>query len=537
MISFSKLFEPSPTVERGAVIISIVTALGSLLGLLKNSLLGARFGAGTELDLYFAAFRIPDFLYNIFVFSTLSSSFLPIFSDLINQGKERLWEVLSSLMTVFALGLGLAALAVAFFAPQIVEFLAPGFSSFDLERLSTLVRLLMIQPIILSVSNVVAMTLQGFKRFFISSCAPIFYNLGIILGIGLLAQWWGINGVAYGVIIGAFLHLLVQWPSLRRLGFRFQWALRESWPSLKEMFSLMVPRSLALLANNLLALWVVSVSSLLAAGSLAVFDFANTIQGLPQTILALSLITASFPFLSSLWSDSVVSNDEQKKKDFFDLSEKTLASIFSVMIPVTLVLMVFAPVVVRLLLGYGNFSSAAQTQTSLTLIMFSWGLPFQALLMFLIRAFFAMKNTRLPLYSVLVVSFLAVPLIWFGGVYWGAPGMALAMSFGAMINSLFLWLMFKKQSQGKRFSLITQNIRQGIILGIFAAVPGGIVYYVLNFFLQAATLWIFVFQLMVSGLVGSVSLLVALYALKIYSLKDFLPSINSIGNHHGPEAN
>ena len=536
MISIAKFFEPSPTVERGAFIIAVVTAFGSALGIVKNTLLGAQFGAGAELDLYFAAFRIPDFLYNIFIFSTLSSSFLPIFSRLIIQGKEKLWGVLSSLILIFTVVLGICGLVVLVFSHEIVGILAPGFSSVNADRLSLFLRVLMIQPILLAVSNLIAMTLQGFKRFFISSCAPIFYNAGIIIGILVFSQWWGMMGVIFGVICGALFHLLIQLPSLWKLGFSFRPAIQGSLPHLKEMFLLMIPRSFALVANSFLSLWVVMVSSLLIPGSLSVFDLANSIQALPQTIFALSFITASFPFLSSAWAAGESQDGQGEKKDFIRLAEQTMHHIIMVMIPVAMVLAVFAPVVVRMMLGYGNFSVDDQSQTSLALVMFCIGIPFQALLMFLVRGFFAMKNTKIPLYSVLITSALMIPGIWLSGVRFGVWGIALVMSCGAILNTIYLFFIFKRILGGVAFPMVREGMKKGFVLGSFAAFPGGVVYYVIHAMLKGATSWIFIFELTVAALVSCVSVFVALYVIKVVDLRELFKKqgLNDLENGSEP---
>jgi putative peptidoglycan lipid II flippase len=191
------------------------------------------------------------------------------------------------------------------------------------------------------------------------------------------------------------------------------------------------------------------------------------------------------------------------------------------MIPLAIAMAVFAPAIVRVILGYGNFSLSAQANTSLALALFALGLPFQSLLMFLIRVFFAMKNTKAPLYSVVAVSVVMIPLIWILGLRFGAPGIAAAMSAGALINTVALWLAFKKEAAGQRFPLLVLGARQGLIIGIFACLPSGVVYHALDFWLKDSGWWAFVFQIMVTALVGFISMFIAFYVLKIASIRDF----------------
>ena len=196
------------SIEKGALIIGFATIVGSILGILKNTVLAAKFGASRDLDIYFAAFRVPDFLYSLLVFSSLSSSFMPIFAKAIKNGKNDAWSLVSGIFSVFSAFFGIFAVLVLFFSDELAMLIAPGFSSMDSEKLSLMLKILMIQPIFLSVSNLFSVTLQWFKKFFVSSLAPVFYNLGIIVGVLWLSDFWGISGVAWGVVLGAFLHLL-----------------------------------------------------------------------------------------------------------------------------------------------------------------------------------------------------------------------------------------------------------------------------------------------------------------------------------------
>lgn len=501
------------------LIVSLVSVAGSLLGIVKNSFLAARFGAGIDLDLYFAAFRVPDFLYGIFIFSALSSAFLPVFSQLILQGKERVWQFLSNLLLIFSLVLSICAGFVFLFSERVASILAPGFSYYELMRLAALLRILMIQPIFLAISNLVAITLQGFKRFFVSSLAPVFYNTGIIIGVVLFGRFWGIYGVAWGVILGALLHLFVQLPTLLRLGFRPLLGMRVIFPQLKEMFVLMLPRSLAISVNNLLLFWITVVATLLPVGSLAVYNFSDSLQTFPQTVFALAFITTSFPYLAQSWAIFEQTKDQEEKKRFENLFRKVSQEILLVMVPISFLLAVFAPAVVRLLFGYGAFDSKDQHLAVITLIMFCLGIPAQSLVMFFVRVFFAMRDTKSPLFTVFFVGTVLVLLIWFLSKYLGVYGIALAMSFGAWLNTVILLFILRKRLSGLLFSFFWQWLGRGAVLGIIGALPGGLLYYTLEILVKNDTYTFFLFKSFISGVSSLIALVVAIFVFRLVDIK------------------
>ncbi len=470
---FDRIFGKSRenSIEKSALIIALATIVGSILGILKNTVLASKFGASRDLDIYFAAFRVPDFLYSLLVFSSLSSSFMPIFAKVIKNGKNDAWSLVSGIFSVFSVFFGIFAVLVFFFSDELAMFIAPGFSSMDSEKLSLMLKILMIQPIFLSISNLFSVTLQGFKKFFISSLAPVFYNLGIIIGVLWLSDLWGINGVAWGVVLGALLHLLVQLPGLFSLGFHFRFD-KTVFGFLREIGLLMVPRSLTILMNNIVLFWVTSISSLLVAGSLGIFNLADSLQSLPLTIGVMSLVTASFPFISQKWADFKEDQSLEKKNDFIRTFDRVLSEIVLLIIPVACVLAVFSREAVGILFGHGNFIPQDQILTGLTLTVFAVFLPFQALTMFLIRAFFATANTKDPLLARMVSALVfQLPLIWFMSQLIGVPGIALGMGFGFVIDSLVLLFVFKKRIGISVLPLSRNSFFTGLRWGSLIALP------------------------------------------------------------------
>ncbi len=519
------LFEQK-SLETGALIVGGATVIGSLLGVLKNVLLASRFGASAELDVYFAAFRIPDLLYSVFIFSTLSASFFPVFSRTLLAGKERAWRLASALMAFFTVFLGIGALAVFVFARPVAQLLAPGFSALQTDLLSSLLRVLMLQPICMALANLFADILQSFKRFFVSTLAPVFYNGGIIVGIVLFSQRMGIYGVVWGVVLGSLLYALVQIPTLRVIGFRFSWSWRDAWGDVRDMLVLMVPRSFTLVANNAILIWVTMLSSLLPIGSLSIYSFTDSLQSLPQTVIALSFVTVAFPQLAQQWVKvKQEENDlarENEKAKFVRLFDVAAGQIAAWLIPCSLLFAAFSEPIVRVLLGHGNFNIADQRTTMIALAVFAFGIPAQGLLMHLIRAFFAMEDTKHPLFATFLSLFVVFPSAWFLAVRWGVPGLIAGVVLGAWFNFGYLAWLFSKTFGTGYLPKLKYGISRGAAVGCIAALAGALAYYGSGIFVASADFWVVLARSVVAGSVAMFALGLSVFLYKLMDLSAFL---------------
>ncbi|OIO50071.1 MAG: murein biosynthesis integral membrane protein MurJ [Candidatus Brennerbacteria bacterium CG11_big_fil_rev_8_21_14_0_20_43_10] len=514
------------SLETGAFIVGGATIVGSFLGILKNSLLASRFGASASLDVYFAAFRVPDLLYNIFIFSTLSGAFFPIFSRVLLRGKDEAWKLLSSLMWLFSLVLGLGAIAVFITSHAFASFLAPGFSTSQLDQLSVLLRILMLQPIGMALANLFANVLQIFKRFFISTLAPVFYNGGIIIGTVWFSQWWGIAGVAWGVVLGSLAYALVQIPTLRNLEFRFSFRFREVYGDIKDMMLLMIPRSMTLVMNQFVLFWITILASLLPVGSLAIYSFADSIQALPQTVIALSFVTVAFPRLADLWVRSERGSRDKEKQAFIRVFDRSAAETCLWLIPLAMLLVVFSEPVVRFLLGYGNFVAQDQNITTLTLIVFAIGIPFQGLLMLLIRTFFAMEDTKHPLFAVLASLGFIIPGTWFLSSRIGAPGLAAGMVIGVVLTTVYLLFLLSKRLGAVSFPKLRYAIQRGLAIGAIGALPGGAAYMLLDFFMQGNGFGVTFVRTSISGAISLAAMGIAVLIYKLIDVSVFADEQN-----------
>ncbi len=469
----SNIDRESKSVEGGAIVIALMSVFAGVLGILRNAILASKFGASQELDIYFAAFRIPDFIYSILVFGALTAGFIPVFNKWLLEGKEHAWQLTSATMNSLTIILGSLAIMVALFANSIVEFIAPGFSNEAMNKVAELLRIMMIQPLFLAISNVAGASLQSFRRFFVSSAAPIFYNFGIIVGALWLVEVWEIKGLAFGVVLGAILHLLVQLPTLFSLGFKWSFGIRNSLQGIVEIFMLTLPRMVNLLIAQLNLFVITAIASVLSAGTLSIYNFAADLAGFPQILFGLSFATAAFPNLSMLWA-------EKKIEEYRKLFARTLAEMWFWIVIAMLISLAFREPIVRLTLFFGHFDQNAYQKTIDALTIFLFGLPGQAGILLLIRAFFAMGNSVIPLISALVGSIVTISIsFWFGKIF-AAAGLALGPTVAGFVQCAILLLRLRRELGHIDGLNILQELRNALILGMTSALSGWLTYFGLN---------------------------------------------------------
>jgi len=338
------------TVEKSAFVLAFFTFLGGFLSILRNALLASYFGASKIVDIYYASFRVPDFIFNILILGALAAGFIPLFIKYSKQSQEESYKFASSVITGILLLSVILGIIFIIFANAIVSRLFPGFDSTSLGTIAALSRIMMIQPIFLGLATIIGNILQVHNLFVPQALAPLLYNAGIIIGIVVFYPIFGIYGLSYGVILGAFLNLLVKYIPFKRINFKFLLPAFDQFKHyLKEFFSLTAFRALSII-NIQLFLFVISyLSSFLKEGSLSIITFATNIQDAPRTIFAMSLAIAVFPTLSKC-------SAEQNKTEFTKIFSKTITEILLFIVPIFFGFLVFREQIIRLLLGYGHFN-------------------------------------------------------------------------------------------------------------------------------------------------------------------------------------
>ena len=411
-MGFHLLNHEMSSVHAAALILGAAALLSRFLGVVRDRLLASHFGASRELDIYYAAFQIPDFLSVLFLLGAASAAILPVFERLVSRDRERARVFISALAALFLIVSSAVCLAAFFAIPRIIPIVAPGFSLQDQARAAALTRLMLVSPVLLGLSGIFSVAVQSFGRFAAYAAAPILYNLGIISGIVFLTPRFGIAGLGVGVAAGALLHCVLQiwvasrlgfeldvWASARRIFLRERQMRRELW----EVVRVSGPRALSVGMSQLTIVALVAVGSLLVGGSVTIFNLAQNLYFVPIGIFGVSYATAVFPRLARAASAS--SGD-----DFFREFFSGVRSILFWAAPAAALFLVLRAHIVRLTLGAEAFSWDDTRLTAAVLAALCFAMAAGALRTFLVRGFYALGNTRIPLAVNAVASLVSVAL-------------------------------------------------------------------------------------------------------------------------------
>jgi len=376
--------------HQAAYVLALFALASQILALVRDRLLAHEFGAGYELDIYYAAFRIPDLLYVLFA-SVLSIYVLLPFVTKARQDSDGAGrQVLAQMFTLFLIGYTVIAAGVALLAPSIVPWLFPGFAVSAHAEIVLLLRILLLQPFLLGLSSLFGVVTQIHHRFVLYALSPLLYNIGIIIGVIGFYPLWGVSGLAFGVVLGALGHLLVQWPLVRKSNLAFSLTWQFQWPLLRRVALIAIPRALTLSIVQLQFLALVALASFMTVGSVAVLQLAFNLQSVPLAIIGMSYSVAAFPVLADL----LVKNERLQ----FNLYVMTaLRHIIFWSIPIITLSIVLRAQIVRVLLGSGSFNWEDTRLTAAALGLFILSLAGQAIILLLVRAFYAGGLTRLPL--------------------------------------------------------------------------------------------------------------------------------------------
>ncbi len=421
-------------IPRGSVLLA-TTSLGSyILGLLRDRILAQSFGAGTSLDSYNAAFLVPDFAFNLLVASGIAAAAVPLFTELYQRNRTHAYQYMNSLIGA-AVGITLVTgILIALFSPWLSYLVAPGLDDSGRTMVAQLMRIVAFAPILFAASNALGAMLVAQKRFLFYGLSPLLYNLGIIGGALWLSPFFGIAGVAYGAVIGAGLHLLVRIMDSWRSGWR--WWLTWHWHTaeMKRTVQLMIPKMVGHPVEMMTFWSFTTIASLLSPGSIAVLNFARNFQSVPVSLLGIAMSTAVFPSLAHAAINS--------RRELADLLRRTSGAIFLTSTLAALVVYALRQPLVAILLGGGQFDNEAVARTALTLGVFCLSIPTESLSHLFARAFYATKNTIVPVAFSVLSLFVAAGSAYFFSRTTGIVGLPLGFFLGSLVKTAGLALVF-----------------------------------------------------------------------------------------------
>jgi putative peptidoglycan lipid II flippase len=448
-----------------ASLILTVAALASrLLGWVRLLVIGSQFGASRELDAYFAAFRIPDAIFQLVVAGALSAALIPVFSSYrARQQEAEAWRLASSVINLVVIALAALSLVMAIFAPLLVPIVAPGFDAPTTELTVRMTRIMLLSPVLIGMGAVVSGILNSYQRFAIPSLAPLAYNLAIIGAAIFLAPLIGVEGLAVGVALGSLAHLLIQLPELGRVGQRYDLTIGLNHPGVRKVVWLMGPRTLGLAAGQLNFIVSTVLASGLPEGSLTAYNYAFQLSQIPVGVLGVSVAVALFPTLSR---DAALGNVGQIRSQV----ATSLRVLIFLALPLTAAMIVLAGPIASVFFQYGLFSERSADRTAGALVFFAIGLVGHIVVHVLTRAFYAMQDTRTPVLWAIIAVAINVPLmIWLVGPM-GVEGLALALSISAVLEVIgLLWALHRRIDSVEEADVVRSAGRSAV-----AAVAAGL---------------------------------------------------------------
>jgi putative peptidoglycan lipid II flippase len=509
--------------HQAAYILALFAIGSQMLALVRDRLLAHTFGAGGELDLYYAAFRIPDLLFALFASVLSVYVLLPFVTKArVSTNAKAGAEILGQMFSAFLLVYALVSLLLFAFAPLLVSIIFPGFTD-NSETLVLLMRILLMQPLLLGVSSLLGVITQLSQRFVLYALSPLVYNLGIIIGILFLYPIFGLSGLVFGVVVGAFGHLLIQLPLVKTSDLSFGFVGKIKWLLIKEILTFALPRAFTLSIHQIVLLVLVSFASLMTVGSVSTFQFAYNLQSVPLAIIGMSYSVAAFPVLADLFA--------KQKKDEFSLHVlSAFRHIIFWSVPIIGLVIILRAQIVRVVLGSGAFNWNDTRLTAAMLAVFVFSLLAQSLLLLLTRAFYAGGNSRLP-FKVALIGATTSILSAFGllHLYENFPGIShwvnnlfrlnevlgtevliLAFSFAlGIIFEVMLLVYYAQKEFYVKFSGLLRNLLEAILAGFAAAISA---YATLIFIVDGINQETFIGILLQGGLAGLVGITGAMVA-------------------------
>ncbi len=422
------------------LIVSATFLASRVLGWVRLLVIANTFAAGPELDSFFAAFRIPDLIFQLVAAGALGSALIPIVSGLLATGEEsRAWRVVSTVTNLMVIGLLVLAVILFVLAPLVVPRITPGFTPIESDRTVELTRLMLLSPIFLALGSVATSVLNAAGRFVAAAIAPVVYNIAIIVATFVLTPAFGVEGLAIGVVLGSLGHLLVQLWSVRRLGFRYSPRIDTAEPQARTVLWLMAPRALGLGAGQVTFVVMTSLASTLGAGAITAYNVAFTLLQIPIGVIGVPLGTVVFPSLSR---EVALGNESE----YVSLLTRALRLLIYTMLPIGGLLAILRVPIVQVL--FPAFDPKAVDATASTLLFFVVGLAAHALIAILARAFYARQDTRTPVAAAILAVVINSSLAFAFVGPLGLPGLALAIATAAWVEAVVLVWLLKRRLDG-----------------------------------------------------------------------------------------
>jgi len=561
IVKIKKLFgEKIHSVTKAAFLLGVFSLSSRMLGLVRDRILAGKFGAGDVLDIYYASFQIPNFIANLLILGTLSVAFIPVFTDYITKARQNSdlsstekgmrvfsesWEIANTILNFSFVAILLIYLVFFFSSPYLIKYIVPGFAGTKRLQALTMTRIMLLSPVFFCLSSIISSILYSFKCFFVVALAPIFYNIGIIFGAVVLTRFFGIYGLGMGVVLGAFMHLCIQIPTARSLGFVYSPKINLKHKGVREIGKLFLPRIFGIDSSQISLLIGSIIGSMLSKGSITIYNFSNNIQTIPIGLFGISFAVAAFPALS----EAVAENKMEKFKECFS---DTARKVLFLVIPSMVFILVLRVEIVNIILGTGKFSSANAAFTAAALSIFCVALLSQCLMPLTSRAFYSLHNTIIPVSTSIFCMFVnVVASLYFvsilekkGSVYFFISnmlnlhtdirviGLVIAFTISSWLNFLILIFLLRKWVGNLGDKGMILAIAKFVVASLFGGVSAYLVISKLHAIFLSQSFTTAIFSFLTALLSGAVSYAVALHFMRSEELEYFVKKVNARMSTH-----
>lgn len=428
------IFASQTSMLSSTLIIAGMMVVARLFGFLRYRVLTGVFTT-EELDIFFASFRIPDLIFEIFITGALTTSFIPFYIKYKNN-PENQSKYISAIMNMILIVVSIAIVILIFLMPWVTRAITPGFSDEKNAIITVYSQMLLVGQLpFLVLGNLLTGMAQARKMFIIPAIAPALYNIAIIIATILFYDTFHLMAPIFGVMAGAVLFFIVQIPIIRHTKFQYRFILirsKEIW----QFFKMAVPRAMTSIVSQIDATVDLTLTTLMGAGSYTIFYFAQHLQLLPISLIGMAFGQASLPYLTELYQ-------EKRIKEFKQIILDSILNLLYLTLPIMCFLMVSRTPIVRMFYGGDKFDWDATVMTARTLSFFALSLPFHSLYYFLTRCYYALFDTKTPFFVSLGTILLNATLSIIMVTVYKLPVWSLAISFtiGMNINVIILFLL------------------------------------------------------------------------------------------------
>ena len=510
------------------LIVTVASLASRVLGFVRYIAIVRAVPDPASLDAFNTAFRIPDFLFQLVAAGALASALVPVIAGLFATGETaRAWRVVSSITTLILGALLVLVVLAELAAPQLVAFIAPGFSGTKLQMTIDLTKVMLLSPLFMAGGAIASAALNARGRFAAASVAPLVYNVGIIGGALFAVPALGVTGLAVGVVVGAAGHLLVQVPGMLSIGARVRPSVAFRDPSTRKALVLMGPRTIGLGATQIVFLVMTALATTLPDGSITAFNLAFALLQIPIGVIGVPLGTVLLPSLSR----EAATGDTAA---FHRLLVRGLSLLAYVMLAISAIGIPVAGDVVREAYGLGHLDATIMGWIAVSLAVFMLGLTAHSLIAVLARAFYALQDTATPLIAgIVAVGVNIVVGVGLVGPF-GLTGLAVAIAIGAWLETVILVVLLGRRLPGLGLGEVWILMAKAAVAAVPAALAAwGVTVLLVNLWGTNAGFIVTLVRLCLATAAGGGVMLAVSLALRIEEPRRILGIVLDLTHHRG----